>query len=202
MKRTLSLLLVLIMVLFLFAGCGGARSEERTEVPMVAATIQPNVAAAPATEPTIEPTLSAQERIYNSLPDRMKQAVNVGIVELSQLEDLNRECTIEEAAQMLQNAYTLRNGTESRLLADVLTMDCVGEPAYLGWIGRLPIPLFVEAQEPENYESYDQWLDYSIGLSESLNSLGIADMVSFYNGSDGYSYWDGEDLFVRHSYGW
>ena len=126
MKQMVSLLLVLTMVLSLFAGCGSTQTEEKTEEPMVAATIQPTETASttePATEPTTEPTLSPEEMLYNSLPDRMKQAVDVGIVELSQLENLERECTIEEAAQMLQNAYNLRNGTESKLMADVLALD-------------------------------------------------------------------------------
>lgn len=154
----------------------------------------------PTTEPTTEPALSPEEVLYNSLPDRMKQAVDVGIVEPSQLEDLNRECTIEEAAQMLQNAYTQRNGTESKLLTDVMALDCAGEPAYLGWIGRLPIAMYLEVWEPESYQDYDQWINYVNKLTKE--SAGLMDLILYNNGSDGYSCWDGEDLMVKNVFGW
>lgn len=196
MKRTLCLLLVLTMVLSLFAGCGGG-GETAQAAPETEGVME--TTAEPTTEPTTQPTLSPEEVLYNSLPDRMKQAVDVGIVEPSQLEDLNRECTIEEAAQMLQNAYTLYNGTESRLMADVLALDCASEPAYLGWIGRLPITMYVEAMEPEKYENYDQWINYVIELSKGFD---LSSMLTSFDEFEGYSYWDGEDLFVKHSYGW
>lgn len=197
MKKWISLLLVLAMSVSLFVGCGGGEAveteaEEQVEVPE-------ETAAEPTASPTTEPTLSPEEALYNSLPERMKQAVDVGIVELSQLEDLERECTIKEATQMLQNAYTAHNGVESQLLADVLALDCVNEPAYLGWIGRLPIAMHVEEIQPEKYENYDQWLRYVIKLSQGYD---LSTLITSYNRFDGYSYWDGDDIFVHHSYGW
>lgn len=197
MKKATSLLLVLTMVLSLFAGCGKPAAQEST--PQVPATTPTAETAAPTTEPTIEPTLSPEELLYNSLTDRQRQAVDVGIVELSQMEDLERECTIGEAAHMLQNAYTRHNGKESKLLADVLALDYVNEPAYLGWIGRLPVAMQVEALEPEKYENYDQWLAYVIQLSQCYD---LSDMIFSYDIFDGYSYWDGDDRFVSNSYGW
>lgn len=197
MKQMVSLMLVLTMVLSLFAGCGSTQTEEKMEESMVAATTAE--ISEPTTEPTTEPALSPEEVLYNSLPDRMKQAVDVGIVELSQLEDLNRECTIEEAAQMLQNAFTLRNGTKSKLLTDVMALDCAGEPAYLGWIGRLPIAMYLEVGEPENYQDYDQWINYVNKLTKE--SAGLEDLL-YSNGSDGYSCWDGDNLMVKNGFGW
>ena len=195
MKRMVALLLVLTLLLSLY-GCGGSAPAE-TQAPETApATEAPTEAT---TEPTTEPTLSPEEVLYNSLTDQQKQAVDLGIVELSQMEALDREITIAEAAQMLQNAYCLHNGTESRLMADVLALGCVGEPAYLGWIGRLPVAMFVEAVEPEKYENYDQWLAYVIKLSQNYD---LSTMLTSFDNFDGYSYWDGDDIFVRHSYGW
>ena len=195
MKRITTLLLTLVMLLSMTA-CGGS-APAATEAP-AAAPVREAVTE-PTAEPTTEPTLSPEEILYNSLPDRMKQAVDVGIVELSQLENPDRELTIAEAAQMLQNAYTLRHGTESKLMADVLALDCVNEPAYIGWIGRLPIAMYVEAMEPEKYENYDQWLAYVIKLSQGYD---LSTVVTTPLRAEGYSYWDGDDVFVRNAYGW
>jgi len=194
MKRMLALVLALAIVLSM-AACGGSAPAETT----APATVPENAGdGSPVTE-TEAPTLSPEEMLYNSLTDRMRQAVDLGIVELSQLEDPERECTVAEAAQMLQNAYILRNGADSKLLADVLALDCTNEPAYLGWIGRLPVAMHVEATEPEKYESYDQWIEYVIKLSQGYD---LPTMLTSFDIFDGYSYWDGDDIFVRHSYGW
>lgn len=192
MKRITALLLALVMALSLTA-CGSSAPAE-TEAPAAVPS-----AEAPTEAPTTEPTLSPEEILYNSLPDRMKQAVDVGIVELGQLENPDKEITIAEAARMLQNAYTLYHGVESKLIADVLSLDIASEPAYLGWIGRLPIAMHVEALEPEKYESYDQWIAYVIKLSQGYDLSG---RITSPVGAEGYSYWDGDEIFVRHSYGW
>lgn len=195
MKRITALLLALVMLLSMTA-CGGSAPAE-TEAPAAAPVTE--AVTEPTAEPITEPTLSPEEILYNSLPDRLKQAVDVGIVELSQLENPDREVTIAEAAQMLQNAYTRRHGVESKLMADVLALDVASEPAYLGWIGRLPIAMYVEALEPENYENYDQWLNYVITLSQGYD---LSTVVTTPLRAEGYSYWDGDDVFVRNAYGW
>ena len=108
MKRTASLLMVLVMLLSILPGCGGKQEEAVQAAPKVeniAETAAEEVAEAPTTEPALNP----EEMLYNSLPDRMKQAVDLGIVTLSQLEDLERIVTVGEASAMLQKAYvTLR----------------------------------------------------------------------------------------------
>lgn len=201
MKRMIALLLVLATVLSLTA-CGGNAPAETAPAAVGDGSPVPETEA-PTEVPTTEPTLSPEEVLYNSLPDRMKQAVDVGIVELSQLENPDKEITIAEAAKMLQNAYTLYNGTESKLMADVLALDCANEPAYLGWIGRLPITMYVEALEPEKYENYDQWISYVIKISEDDVSEGnLFSMLFSFDEFGRYSYWDGDDIFVSNSYGW
>lgn len=191
------MLLALVMLLSL-TGCGG-RAPAPTEAPAAAVPATEAAPTEPTAEPTTEPTLSSEEILYNSLSGRMKQAVDVGIVELSQLENPDREVTIAEAARMLQNAYTIRHGVESKLMADIMALDVASEPAYLGWIGRLPIAMHMEALEPDNYEDYDQWLNYVITLSQGYD---LPTIVTIPLRVEGYSYWDGDDTFVRNAYGW
>lgn len=182
MKRMLNLLLVLSMVLSLFAGCGSAQAEKKTEESTVAVTTQPTETAEPTTEPTTEPTLSAEEMLIASLPEQMRQVYELGIADLDMLADLQRECTIAEAVQMLQNAYTLHHGTESRLLVDILMLDYISEPAYLGWIGRLPAGLLVEGVMPEKYENYQQWMKYMVACAGdyTIQKLTLGGSAHFY----------------------
>ena len=200
MKRTVSLWLVLALVLSL-AGCGGSGEAVTETAAQTAVTVaETELLTEATTEATTEPTLSPEEVLYNALTERQKTAVDLGIVELSQMEDLEKECTIEEAARMLQRAYMLHNGTESKLMADVMTLECAQEPAYLGWIGRLPAALYVEAIEPEKYQDYEQWMKYGVDLTKNG---GMFNMVNPYRGAEGYSYLkDNDDILVRHSYGW
>lgn len=128
MKRTLALFLVLAMLLSLTA-CGGSTPAE-TAVPETPITEAPTEAT---TEPTTAPTLSPEEILYNSLPDRVKQAVDVGIVELDQLGDLERTCTIEEAAEILQNIYRIKFEADSWMLINAVTKENASIPVTRGW---------------------------------------------------------------------
>lgn len=113
MKRIVSLVLALVMVLSL-AACGGSTAAE-TAAPETTTAVETE----PTTQPTTEPTLSAEEVLYNSLSERQKLAVDLGIVEISLLEDMERICTGTEAAQILQNARMLKRGSESVVLGQV-----------------------------------------------------------------------------------
>ena len=73
MQRMLSLLLALTIVLSLLSGCGGKQEEAVQASPETEGVMETNEA------PTTEPTLSPEEVLYNSLSDRMKQAVDVGL---------------------------------------------------------------------------------------------------------------------------
>ena len=133
MKRILSLLQVFALLL---SGCGGGEPENTVKA--TAAAAETSVPEATQT-PTTEPTLSPEEVLYNSLSDRMKQAVDVGIVELSQLEDLDRIVTVGEASAMLQKAYVHRTGVESKTLAELMTStDYSGRNATRGWLSIVP----------------------------------------------------------------
>lgn len=153
MKRTIALLLVLASLLSLTA-CGGSAPAETT-----APKTAPVVTEAPTEAPTTEPTLSPEEVLYNSLPDRMKQAVDVGIVELSQLEDLSRIVTVGEASEMLQKAFVHRTGVESTTLRDLMVSpDYSTRNATRGWIMNIPGLVDTELVKGNKYESYEQWI--------------------------------------------
>lgn len=115
MKKVVSLWLVLTLVLSL-VGCGSGGEKAPETVSEAAVTVAETEAP---TEETTEPTLSAEEVLYNSLTDRQKMAVDLGIVEIDLLEDLARICTGTEAAQLLQNARVLKRGSESVVLSQV-----------------------------------------------------------------------------------
>lgn len=158
MKQMVSLILVIGLILSLFAGCGSTPKEEKTEEPTVEATIQPVETAEPTTESTTEPTLSPEEVFYNSLPDRMRQAVDAGLVALSQLEDLNRVVTVGEASAMLQKAYIHRTGAESRALNELMsTAEYASLTADRGWILTIPGITDLELTRGDQYENYMQW---------------------------------------------
>lgn len=158
MKRMIALLLALVMVLSLTA-CGSSAPVETTAPETVPATAVPT--EAPTEAPTTEPTLSPEEVLYNSLPDRMKQAVDVGIVELNQLEDLERIVTVGEASEMLQKAYVHRTGVESKTLNDLIVREeFAARTADRGWIAAIPGLADLEIAYGNKFESYEQWIKY------------------------------------------
>ena len=155
MKRTLSLLLTLAMLASLLSGCGGKQEEAVQASPETEGIMETTEA------PTTEPTLSPEEVLYNSLSDRMKQAVDVGIVELEQLTDLERVVTVGEASAMLQKAYVHRTGVESKTLNELMNTPQYAElTADRGWIFGVPGQVDMELTDGESYEHYQQWFDY------------------------------------------
>ena len=157
MKQITALCLTLVMLLSLTA-CGGSAPTE-TKAPE---TTAPAVTEAPTEAPGTEPTLSPEEVLYNSLPERMKQAVDVGIVELSQLEDLNRIVTVGEASEMLQKAFVHRTGVESKTLNDLMASPAYStRNATRGWIMNIPGLADTELIKGDQYESYVQWMKLS-----------------------------------------
>lgn len=167
MKRTLSLLLVLTTLLSALTGCGGGQEETAQTAPETAAA-----ETVAATEATAEPTLSPEEELYNSLSDRMKQAVDVGIVELSQLEDLSRVVTVGEASEMLQKAYVHRTGVESKMLNELMTApEYADETATLIWIAGVPGLADMELSHGAHYENYGQWRTYLNKKTQGMEDL-------------------------------
>lgn len=158
MKRILSLLLALVMLL---SGCGG-EAEKETAKPAPETVSSEESSAMEATEkPTSEPTVSAEELLYNSLSERMRQAVDVGIVELSQLEDQKRVVTVGEASDMLQKAYVHRTGVESKTLAELIAREeFASRNATRGWLSIIPPMVDLELVHGDQYETYEQWQQF------------------------------------------
>lgn len=165
MKRMLSLLLIAAMLISVLSGCGGAGEQpaqaqpKETEVSVMVTTAQSTME--PAAEPTTVPTLSPEEVLYNALPDRMKLAVDFGIVELSQLEDLGRVITVGEASAMLQVAYIHRTGVESKTLKELIAREeFASRNATRGWLAMVLGLADLELVYGDKYESYEQWQAY------------------------------------------
>lgn len=162
MKKIIAIVLSFVMLLSL-AGCGAsapATKEPAAAAPAEEISIEPVIE--PTTEPATEPPLSPEEVLYNSLPERMKQAVDAGIVELSQMEDLNRIVTVGEAAEMLQKAFVHRTGVESMTLNDLMaSADYSTRNATRGWIMNIPGLADTELVKGTKYESYEQWMKLS-----------------------------------------
>ena len=211
MKRTICLLLVIVMLVSLLSGCGGKQEEAVQAAPKVentAETAAEEVTEAPATESALSP----EEMLYNSLSDRMRQAVDVGIVELSQLEDLERIVTVGEASAMLQKAYVHRTGVESKMLNELMAVpEYADETATLIWIAGVPGLADMELSHGEHYENYGQWRTY---LSEKTQ--GMEDIwwsfnwrlsmipvvpISFdqhWSGKDTHRYDENGDMYTSH----
>lgn len=155
------------------AGCGMQKGDsldaKDTALPESRVT-----EAAQTLEPTTAPTLSREEQLMQTLPERMRQAYEAGLVELEQLEDLERTVTLGEAAAMLQKAYVHRTGTESQTLKELAeTPDYANVTATKGLLSGLPGLADIELAEGEFYESYEQWLEYATGdQKKSLKGRG------------------------------
>lgn len=171
MKRTICLLMALAMLASVLSGCGGKQEEAVQAAPKVENIAE--TAAAEVTEaPTTELALSPEEMLYNSLPDRMRQAVDAGIVELSQLEDLERIITVGEASAMLQKAYVHRTGVESKMLQELISDPVYAdETATLIWIAGVPGLADMELSHGENYDNYGQWRTYLNDKTQGMEDL-------------------------------
>lgn len=155
MKKITVFFLVFALLLSLTA-CGTSTAEMEAPETAPAETEAPTEAT---TEPTTEPTLSPEEVLYNSLSDRMQQAVDAGIVELSQLEDLSRIVTVGEASEMLQKAFVHRTGVESMTLRDLMASpDYSSRNATRGWIMNIPGLADTELVKGNQYKDYEQWM--------------------------------------------
>lgn len=158
MKRLTTLLLAFVMVLSLTA-CGSAPAG------MVPAKIMPEtiseLTTEPTSEPTTEPTLSAEELFIQSLPEKLRQAYELGIVDLTLLEELERPCTTAEAAGILQQVYKLRFCEDSWMLTNAVTEENVAEAATRGWFMTM-----MYAADAESLVGIDESKSYADNLKK------------------------------------
>ena len=158
MRKAIAILLLLSLLL---SGCGSAAAPAET----VTAETVPAVTAAPITEPTeepaTEPTLSAEELFIQSLPEKLQEAYNLGIADLDLLEDLQRECTTQEAAAILQKVYNLRFFEDSWMLTNTVTEENASTPATRGWFMTM-----MYAADAEGLAGVDETKDYAANLKK------------------------------------
>ena len=191
MKRTIALLLVFACLLSL-TGCGSSAPAEGS-APETSSVATEAPTETPTEVPTTAPTLSPEEILYNSLPDRMKQAVDVGIVELSQLEDLSRVVTVAEASQMLQKAYVHRTGVESKNLNDLInTPEYAQRDADHYWIWNIPGQLDMELVYGDSYQNRKEWIQFILdGTKNDLLWLSFSTRL----GLGGNCFIQGENVY-------
>lgn len=182
MKRLTALFLVLVMVVSLTA-CGGRAPAETIPMETIPETpAEPSIE--PTTEPTTEPTLSEEELFIQSLPERLRQAYELGIVDLALLEELERPCTTAEAAEILQQVYKLRFYEDSWMLTNTITEENAAESATRGWFMTM-----MYAADAEALAGVDETKSYSANLdklTKTYNTSPIADTLLGWYENRGY----------------
>lgn len=170
----------MLLFSFLLSGCGS------TVAPVVSIPTEtvPASSAEPTTEPNTEPTFSAEELFIQSLPEKLRQAYELGIVELALLEEPERPCTIEEAAHVLQKVYNLRFYEDSWMLSHTATEVNAAESATRGWFMTM-----MYAADAEALVGVDENKTYSANLKDltkTYNSSPIADTLLGWYENRGY----------------
>ena len=136
-KRVLSLLLSLTLVLGLLTGCQNESSESVT----------------PST-PDVTPADPAPE-----LSDTLQQIYDLGIADIEVLSRAEDICTREEAARMLAQVHELRHDTASKYLADSEVVEENKETTRYYFAQALYFSA-MESVYDAPYENYDQWATY------------------------------------------
>lgn len=170
----------------LLSGCSSAISPSETASVETQPELTVTPTETPTTESTTEPTLSAEELFLQSLPDKLRQAHELGLVELSLLEDLERPCTIQEAAGILQNVYGKKFGEESWMLTHTVTEKNAQTDATRGWFMTM-----MYAADAETLVGVEESESYSVNLKEltkTYNTSKIADALLGIYDNTGYVY--------------
>lgn len=151
------------------AGCGTQKggSPDASDAALQEKTATEAVTEA-TTEPTTAPTLSKEEQLLQTLPERTRQAYEAGLVELEQLEDLERIVTIEEASAMMQKAYVHRTGVESQNLKELMeTPEYAEQTADRFWIYNIPGQVDMELALGSKYTTRVKWLKYITDITRN-----------------------------------
>ncbi len=191
------------LLLLTLAGC----STETPETPGSDATaVQEDAAqiteATGETEVATEPTLSPEEILIASLPETVRQAYDVGIVELTLLEDLDRVCTTDEAAEIVQNVIRLHYGKESQMLNMVPASEFGGLELTRHWMS-LSMAVAVREQFVDSLP-YESFMENLVPLLEATGEQ-FGDFIT--NGDavvmeniGGWCFWDSTES-IHNLYG-
>ncbi len=180
LKRGLSIFLICLMVLSM-AGCGGAAPET---APTTAPAVQAEVPeTTQATETSTEPTLSAEEILINSLPEKVRQAYDLGLVELELLEDLDRICLGAEAAKIIQNIHVAHHGVESKIMNQLLEHEHASLEVNRYWLAQVMFSAEAEFIEEAPHEDYLENIKY---MAKAVDAdMGRNDLWAYFSNCDG-----------------
>ena len=177
MKRYIAMAVLFALLL---SGCGSTEAPAET----AAAATVPLTTAPPETEPATEATCSPEELFIQSLPEKLRQAYELGLADLSLLEDLQRECTIQETANILQKVYNLRFHEDSWMLENAVTEENASLPATRGWFMTQ-----MYSADAEGLVGVDTEKDYAANLSKLTTTYAtspIADALLGWYDNRGY----------------
>ena len=173
-------LIAIILLSILLSACAPVHSTVPETAPETTAQTVPETTA----DPTTEPTLSPEELFIQSLPEKLREAHDLGIVDLTLLEEPERPCTIREAADILQKVYNLRFYEDSWILTNTVTEKNTAESATRGWFMKM-----MYAADAEALVGVDKKQSYSENLKDltkTHNSSSIADTLLGWYENRGY----------------
>lgn len=217
MKRMVGLMLLLSMGFSLLTGCGAGSVQQtasQTENPVETSIALPTE---PTTEPETEPALNPDEILYHSLPEKIQNAIDLGIAELQRMENYDRICTGAEAATMLQAARVLKRGEESMVLAQVPDSAHKDIQVTRFWMAQMMLISEQEVFADPPYEDYlenvqymssdcagtfsDETVAYFNHLMEWVVSenYGIKSHKNL-NGKGKFDQWADQDAVISHAY--
>ena len=159
----------LLLFSLLLSGCAGTSTPAETISAEIIPAMTTESVTEPATEPVTEPALSAEELFIQSLPEKLQEACALGIVEPDFLEDLQRDCTTQEAAAVLQKEYNLRFYEDSWMLTNTVTEENASSPATRGWFMTM-----MYAADAEGLVGVDETKDYRSNLNELTTTYAVS----------------------------
>ncbi len=177
-QKALALLLVLLTVLSM-TGCGSAAPETAPTAATTAAAEIPETTEAPT-----EPTLSAEEILIASLPEKVRQAYDLGLVELDLLEDLDRICLGAEAAQIIQNIHVAHHGVGSKIMNQLLEHEHANLEVNRYWLAQAMFVAEAEFIEEAPYEDFLENVEYMLKAHDKAS--GHNELWAYFANSDGW----------------
>ncbi len=180
LKRGMCFALTCLMVMSM-AACGGGGETAPETSSLIAAT---ETTSAPVeTTVVTEPTLSEEERLIASLPEKVRQAYDLGLVELELLKDIDRVCLGAEAAQIVQNIHVAHYGVESKIMNQLLEHDHASIEVTRFWLAHTMFLAEAEVIEEAPYDNYME--NYKYMMEAFVDEAGFNEMYTYFINSDG-----------------
>lgn len=156
-RKTVSLLLSVMLVWGLLTGCQNTTPESST-----VSTSEVDSSTV-SQEPLVEATLE--------LSEDLQQVYDLGISDLDVLRRGEEPCTQEETANMLSRVLKLRRGIESQYLADPEVVT-EGEETTRHYFAQALYFSLMETFFDEPYEGWEQWIEVCL-QNDELQAEGV-----------------------------